>query len=172
VELESDLIDVVIQMNDEILIGIYQRAQMRTEKYLKKHRRMISRVIYAFRFMSRIHLNESLQPLEKIDQINEKLASEKLRSIREETDIIDVPRGSEKLYFASQGFQTIEKYLLKLLDTVQIISSSKTDPVLEAADYYLKRRLEGKRGIGQDAPVGFVQEARWKRIVFDSDRRP
>lgn len=150
-------------------MGIF--AQTRAEKYYKKHRRMVTRVIYAFRFMSRIHLDEGLHPFDKINQINEKLPPEKLRSIRDETDIINVPRGSEKLYFASQGYQTIEKYLPKLLETIQIISSSKTDPVLEAADYYLKRRLEGKRGIGQDAPIGFVQEARWKRIVFDPNGR-
>lgn len=170
-ELESDLIDVVIQMNDEILAGVYQRAQSRTEKYYKKHRRMVTRVIHAFRFMSHIHLDEGLSPLEKSARINENLPPEKLRAIRDETDIIDIPRGSEKLYFASQGYQTIEKYLPKLLETIQMISPSKADPVLEAADYYLKRRLEGKRGIGQDAPTGFVQEARWKRIVFDSNGR-
>jgi hypothetical protein len=170
-ELESDLIDVVIQMNDEILAGVYQRAQTRADKYYKKHRRMVTRVIHAFRFMSRIHLDDGLSPLDKIARIDERLPPEKLRSIRDETDIIDVPRGSEKLYFASQGYQTIEKYLPKLLETIQIIASSKTDPVLEAADYYLKRRLEGKRCIGQDAPTGFVQEARWKRIVFDSNGR-
>ena len=32
-ELESDLIDVVIQMNDEILAGVYQRAQIRADEY-------------------------------------------------------------------------------------------------------------------------------------------
>lgn len=35
-ELESDLIDVVIQMNDEILAGVYQRAQTRAGKILQK----------------------------------------------------------------------------------------------------------------------------------------
>jgi hypothetical protein len=170
-ELESDLIDVVIQMNDEILAGIYQRAQTRADEYYKKHRRMVTRVIHAFRLMSNIHLDEDLSPLEKIAKIDESLPPEKLRAIRDETDIIDVPRGSEKLYFASRSYQTLEKYLPKLLETIQIIDSSKSDPILEAADYYLKRRLEGKGGIGQDAPTGFVQEARWKRIVFDPNGR-
>ena len=114
-ELESDLIDVVIQMNDEILAGVYQRAQTRADEYYRKHRRMVNRVIRAFRLMSDIHLDEELFPLEKVARIEEGLPPEKLRAIRDETDIIDVPRGSEKLYFASQSYQTLEKYLPKLL---------------------------------------------------------
>lgn len=81
---------------------------------------MVTRVINAFRFMSRVHLDEDLSPLEKIARINESLPPEKLRLIRDETDSVDVPRGSEKLYFASQSYQTIEKYLPKLLETIQI----------------------------------------------------
>ena len=167
-DLESELTDIAIQMNDEILSGVFQRGENRSKKYFRKHRRVIQRVVSAFRFISDIHLDESLQPFEKIDQINEKLPPEKLRSIREETEMINVPRGSEKLYFASQGHTTIQKYLPALLETFKIVSSSKKDPVLEAVDYYLKRRCEGKGGIGQDAPTRFIQEARWKRIVFDS----
>ena len=76
---------------------------------------MVTRVIYAFRFMSRIHLDEGLSPFDKINLINEQLPPEKLRSIRDETDIIDVPRGSEKLYFASQKIKGQANNLLTLL---------------------------------------------------------
>ncbi len=80
-ELESDLIDVVIQMNDEILAGIYQRAQTRADKYYRKHRRMVTRVIHAFRLMSNIYLDEALSPIEKIARIDASLPPEKLRAI-------------------------------------------------------------------------------------------
>jgi hypothetical protein len=131
-ELESDLIDVVIQMNDEILAGVYQRAQTRADEYYKKHRRMVTRVIHAFRQMSNIHLDEDLSPLEKIARIDESLPPEKLRAIRDETNIIDVPRGSEKLYFASRSYQTLEKYLPKLLETNEISPR-------QAAEYHVFR---------------------------------
>ncbi|MGD8846928.1 MAG: hypothetical protein PVI54_15505, partial [Desulfobacteraceae bacterium] len=84
---------------------------MEADEYYRKHRRMVTRVIRAFRLMSDIHLYEKLSPFEKVARIEEGLPLEKLRAIRDETDIINVPRGSEKLYFASRSYQTLEKYL-------------------------------------------------------------
>lgn len=170
-ELESELTDISIQMNDEILAGVFQRGQKRSEKYLRKYRRVIQQIISAFRMMSGAIIDETLLPKEIIETITKNIPLEKLRKLNEDAEIINVPRGSETLYFASEGYNVIHKYLPTLLETFKILSSSKNDPLLEAAKYYTKRRSEGKGGIGKDAPIDFIQESRWKRIVFDEQEK-
>jgi hypothetical protein len=170
-EFESELTDVAIQMNDEILAGVFQRGEKRSEKYLRKYRRVVQRVISAFRFMSGVILSENLSSHLVVEHITQKIPLGRLQALREETDIINIPRGSEKLYFASQGCSTIQKYLPAFLDTFKIVSFSPKDPVLKAVYYYSEKRRQGISGIGPDAPTGFVQEAKWKRIVFDKDGR-
>ncbi len=135
-ELETELTDVAIQMNDEILAAVFQRGQKRSEKYFRKYRRLIRRIISAFRLMSGTMLKKALLPHEVIEYITQKLPLEKIQALHQETDLLYVPRGSERLYFASQGYSTIQKYLPELLETFKIVSSSKKDTVLEAADYY------------------------------------
>jgi hypothetical protein len=166
-ELESELTDVAIQMNDEILAGVFQRVKKRSEKYLRKYRRVVQRVISAFRFMSEVILDENLPSHVVVEHITQKIPLDRLQALKKETDIFNIPRGSEKLYFASRGRNTIQKYLFEFLDTFKIASFSAKDPVLKAVYYYSERRRQGKSGIGQDAPTGFVREAKWKRIVFD-----
>lgn len=170
--LESEFTDIVIQMNDEILSGIFLRGKQRSKRYLQKYRRTIYQALSAFNFMSDTILNETMKPAEKFKHIEQKFPSDKLKTLREQTDSLNIPRGSEEVYFASGGYQTIQKYLPQLLETIVITSPSKHDPVVEAAQYFLERKQEGKTGIGSDAPTDFVQEKRWKQIVFDSDGKP
>jgi len=167
--LESEFTDVVIQMNDEILSGVFLRGKQRLEVYLKKHRKTIDRVFHAFNVMSDAMLNEAMNPAEKLEHISLKFPSDKMRALRQETDRVHIPRGSEGVYFASGGYQTIQKYLPQLLETITIISPSKRDPLVEAAQYFLERKKQGKPGIGNDAPTDFIQEKRWKSIVFDQN---
>jgi TnpA family transposase len=171
-ELESEFIDIAVQMNDEILSGVFIRGKERSTKYLKKHRQTVSQVISAFRFMSDALLDETMTNLEKLEYIEEKYPPHELRKLREDSDLLHIPRGTEDLYFASQGYQTIHKYMPQLLETIEITSSSQKDTLLEAAQYYKKRRKEGKTGIGTDAPTDFIQESRWKRIVLDDSGKP
>lgn len=171
-ELEVELTDIVVQMNDEILAGIFQRAEQRSETYLRKHRQLIHRVITAFRWMSEALLDETLPPEKVVERITEKFPTEKLRALQEESDLLNIPRGAESLYFASRASQAIQKYLPALLETFTITSSSKSDPILEALNYYMNRCREGRVSIGQDAPTEFIQERRWKRVVFDPRGKP
>jgi len=109
-EMESELTDIAIQMNDEILAGVFQRGQSRSEKYLRKYRRVIQQVISAFRLMSDVILNESLLPHEMIESIKKKIQLDKLKILKKETDIIDVPRlnaGSMRKFLQRQSTRKI-----------------------------------------------------------------
>jgi len=170
--LESEFIDIAMQMNDEILSGVFLRGKQRLGIYLKKHRKTIDQVLYAFNFMSDTLMDNTLNPVEKVEHISQEIPSDKMRTLRQQTDQLNIPRGSEGVYFASGGYQTIQKYLPQLLETITIISPSKHDPLVEAAQYFLERKQEGKPGIGNDAPIDFIQEKRWKGIVFDQNGKP
>lgn len=170
--LEAELVDIVIQMNDEILGDIFSRAKSRSKDYLRKHRQSIARIVSAFRVISDTLLTEDLQAEEKIQQIEAKVPCEKMKELREQTDLFEVPRGTEDLFFAVQGYQTIHKYLPQFLETMVITSPSKDDPLIEAVEYLRERQKEGKRGISRDAPTDFIQEEKWKKLIFDPNGHP
>jgi len=171
-ELESELTDIAIQMNDEILSGVFLRGKWRSENHFRKNKKIIRKVISAFKLLSDTILDQNTDALQKIEYIEKELPPDTLQNLRKDSDCLDVPRGTEDIYFASEGYQTIQKYLPDLLETIRIISPSKRDPSLEAAKYYLKRKQEGKAGIGADAPTDFVQEKKWKHVVLSNNSKP
>jgi len=171
-ELESELTDITIQMNDEILSGVFQRGKWRSENHFRKNKKIIRKIISAFKLLSDTILDQNTDALQKIEYIEKELPPDTLQNLRNDSDCLDVPRGTEDIYFASEGYQTIQKYLPDLLETIRIISPSKRDPALEAAKYYLKRKQEGKAGIGADAPTDFVQEKKWKHVVLSNNSKP
>jgi hypothetical protein len=168
-ELETELTDIAVQMNDEILSGIFLRGERRSEAYFRKHRQTIQQVVSIFNHLTGVIIDNTMSPEEKIALIEKTISIAKLQELKEKTDKIHIPKGLEKLHFASEGYQSIQKYLPTLLETFTITSHSKKDPLLEAAEYYLKRKRDGKPGIGSDAPIDFIQEKKWKRIAFDPD---
>ncbi len=171
-ELESELIDIAVQMNDEILSGIFLRGHLRAEKHLKKHRKTILRIVSAFRFMTGILSDDSSTPEEKVERIRNEYSPESLQDLEQSAARLQIPRGTETIFFASRSYETVRKYLPALLETVTIVSAIHNDPVLEAVEYYADRAGAGRKGIGADAPTAFVTEAKWKRLVLDEHDKP
>ncbi len=171
-ELESELIDIAVQMNDEILSVIFLRGRLRAEKYLKKHRKTILRIVSAFRFMTGILSDDSSTPEEMVERIHREYSSELLQDLDRDATRLQIPRGTETIYFASRSYDTVRKYLPALLETFTIVAATHNDPVLEAVEYYTARTGAGQRGIDAGAPTAFVTEAKWKRLVFDEQSKP
>lgn len=171
-ELEHELTDIPIQMNDEILTGVFLRGKGRSERYLRKHRKTIRKVVSAFKFMASTVIDELKTPLEKINCIKKQFPYDNLEKLTMESDRLDIPRGTDDIYFASEGYQTIQKYLPDFIETLSFTSTSKDDVILKATEYYKKRKQDGKTGIGSDAPIDFILEKKWKRTVIGNDGKP
>ena len=171
-ELEGELIDIAIQMNDEIITGVFQRGENRTEIQLRKNQKLVRQVLTAFRWISDTLLDESLQAEDVVLRIKEKLPNEQLQLLKSGADLLDTPRSHEVLRLAARGYQTIQKYLPEFISTLSITSSSQQDPIIEAANYYVSRQQQKKGGIDKDAPKDFILEKRWKQVVFDEEGKP
>ena len=171
-ELEAELTDVVVQMNDEILTGVFLRGRTRADNHYRECRATVRSVVSAFKAMSDALLDDSVNPAGKISMIDKAIPRAALRELREAAERLDTPRVTAELLAASRGIQSIQKYLPNLLEIIEITSTSKKDTVLEGLAYYLKRRRDGKGGIGDDAPTGFVNDGKWRKAVFDADGKP
>jgi hypothetical protein len=151
--LESELTDVVIQMNDEILSGVFLRGRTRAENHFRECRATVRSVVSAFKTMSDALLDDRFDPAGKISMIEKTIPLASLRELRDEAERLDTPRVTAELLAASKGIQSIQKYLPNLLEVIEITSTAKKDPVLEGLAYYLERRRDGKGGIGDDVTV-------------------
>jgi TnpA family transposase len=99
--------------------------------------------------------------------INSEIPEEKMEELKNKSASLNIPRGTERLYFASKSYQKIQKYLPQLIETFKISSIMKNDPLIVASEYYLKRKKEGLTGIGQDAPTDFIIQKNWGKVIFD-----
>jgi hypothetical protein len=170
-ELEGELIDIAIQMNDEILAGVFRRGEKRTKTYLRRNRKLVRQVLTAFRRISDTLLDETLQAAEIVQRIKGSFPKDRLVELKRGAVLLDVPRSQEVLRLASNGYQTIKKYLFEFLDTLSITAFSQNDPIVNAMNYYMTKQQQKAR-IDSEAPIEFIQEKRWRKVVLNEDGKP
>jgi hypothetical protein len=171
-ELDAELTDIVIQMNDEILSGVFLRGRTRAENHYRVCRKTVRSVVRAFKVMSDVLLDGDLEPDSKLARIAQSLPVDQLKELREDADQLDLPKVIAELQFASRGTVSIQKYLPQFLETIRIVSPSGKDPILTALDYYRRRKQQGQGGIGDEAPTDFVQEKKWKKAMPTTANTP
>ena len=128
-------------------------------------------MLSTFHFVSGTILEEGSSELEKFKLINLKISRDQMEELNSQPHL-NIPKGTETLYFASNSYQRIQKYLPQQLETFKMSSAIKDDPLVEAAEYYLKQKKNGMDGIGNDAPCEFVTKKNWRQVVFDIDGSP
>ena len=165
----SELTDISIQMNDEIISEVFLTGESKSNDYFRKNKNTVKSILSAFHFVSGTLLDDKLTGSEKLGIISSKIPEDKMEELNSNSASLDIPRGTEKLYFASNSYQKIQKYLPLLIETFKLSSMMKNDPLIKASDYYLDRKNEGLSGIGQDAPTDFIIKKNWEKIVFDKD---
>ena len=171
-KLLSELTDISIQMNDEIISDVFLKGETKSNNYFKKNKKSVKSIISAFSFMSDTILKRDITASDKLKIIKSKIPDERMEELNTESTVLNIPKGTERLYFASNSYQKIQKYLPCLLETFKITSVSKGDPLVEAARYYLERKKSGNVGIGKDAPTDFVDGKSWQKVIFDKDGYP
>ena len=168
----SELTDISIQMNDEIISEVFLKGETKSNDYFRKNKKTVKNILSAFHFMSDTLLSYDLSATEKINAINDEIPTDKMEELNIHSATLNIPKGTEKLYFASNSYQKIQKYLPHLIGTFKMTSVLKDDPLIKAANYYLARKNAGTGGIGKDAPVEFVNRENWKKVIFDKDGFP
>ena len=164
-----ELIDISIQMNDEIISEVFLTGESKSNDYFRENKNTVKSILSAFHFVSGTLLDDELSGSEKLGRISSKIPEDKMEELNSKSASLNIPRGTEKLYFASNSYQKIQKYLPQLIGTFKLSSMVKDDPLIRASEYYMNRKTEGLSGIGQDAPTDFITKRNWEKVVFDKD---
>jgi len=167
-----ELTDISIQMNDEIVSEVFLKGETKSNDHFRKNKKTVKSILSAFHFMSGTLMDGELSDSDKLKVIKEKIPEDKMEELNSKSATLNIPRGTEKLYFASNSYQKVQKYLPYLIETFKMSSVIKNDPLIEAAEYYLQRKNEGIGGIGEDAPIDFINRESWKKVILDNDNKP
>ncbi len=167
-DLESRLIDAVLDMADRLIGGAFTRGKHAKEKTYAATSRDVGRLMRLFH-----NTIEALGAAQDSDRdafavVDETVGWAKLLRARPEVAGLADLAEENPLIRAADRYITIRKFVPALLEALAFKAARDNDPLLAAVTLLRDLSQSGKREVPSDAPMPFRKE--WRRLVVESGK--
>ena len=168
IDLETRLIDAVLDMADKLIGGLFARARKAKERRYVASTRDVGRLMRLF--------HDTIAALDEAQKskrdgfavVDETVGWVKLLRVQAEVTELANLADEDPLRGAADRYLTLRKFAPELIEALEFKAARANDPTLSALRLLHDLNKAGKRDVPADAPMPFRKD--WKRLVCEEGR--
>jgi TnpA family transposase len=167
----AQITDEVVDLFDRCLSQADARARRQLEEFRKGAARATNEKVRLFAELGVILLDERIADGEVRAAVYARVASpDRLRSAVEESEKLMRPLDDNYFDFLAKRYPYLQQFAPAFLEAFEFRSNLRDSPLLAGVELLRELNAEGRRGIPEGAPSGFVPR-KWRPYVFAEDGR-
>ena len=168
IDLESRLIDGVLDMSDKLIGGMFARARKSKERHYVASTRDVGRLMHLFAGTIEALATAHESGRDGFSVVDETVGWTKLQRVRSEVRAFAEFTEEDPLIRASDRYATLRKFAPDIIEALAFKTARSDSPLLAAIRLLKDLNETGQRHIPADAPMPFRKE--WAKLVQGGDR--
>lgn len=168
IDLESRLIDGVLDMSDKLIGGMFARAKKAKERHYVASTKDVGRLMDLFSGTIEALAAARESGRDGFSVVDETVGWTKLQHVRAEVRAFAELTQEDPLIRASDRYATLRKFAPDIIEALAFKAARSNSPLLAAIRLLKDLNESGQRQLPADAPMPFRKE--WIKLVQDGDR--